>query len=88
MSVSFCGVVGFLGLMIPHAVRGLFGHNIAMQLVGSPLLGASALILFDLTARTVLPHGGELPVGIITSLAGGIFFFMLIMRRGGRVWGK
>ncbi len=88
MSVSFCGVIGFLGLMIPHAVRGLFGHSIAMQLIGSPLLGAAALILFDLAARTALPHGGELPVGIITSLAGGIFFFMLIMRRGGRVWGK
>lgn len=88
LSVSFCGVIGFLGLMIPHAVRGLFGHNIAMQLIGSPLLGAAALILFDLAARTILPHGGELPVGIITSLAGGVFFFMLITRRGGRVWGK
>lgn len=88
VSVSFCGVIGFLGLMIPHAVRGLLGHNIAMQLLGSPLLGAAALILFDLASRTALPHGGELPVGIITSLAGGVFFFMLIMRRGGRVWGK
>ena len=88
LSVSFCGVIGFLGLMIPHAVRGLLGHNIAVQLAGAPLLGAAALTLFDLLARTALPHGGELPVGIVTSLAGGVFFFVLILRKGGEVWGR
>ena len=88
LSVSFCGVIGFLGLMIPHAVRGLLGHNIAIQLAGAPLLGAAALTLFDLLARTALPHGGELPVGIVTSLAGGVFFFILILRKGGEVWGR
>lgn len=88
LSVSFCGVIGFLGLMIPHAVRGLLGHNIAVQLIGAPLLGAAALTLFDLLARTALPHGGELPVGIVTSLAGGVFFFVLILRKGGEVWGR
>lgn len=88
LSVSFCGVIGFLGLMIPHAVRGLLGHNIVVQLIGAPLLGAAALTLFDLLARTALPHGGELPVGIVTSLAGGVFFFILILRKGGEVWGK
>lgn len=86
-SVSFCGLIGFLGLMIPHAVRALFGHGIAVQLICAPLLGASALVLFDLLSRTLLPYGGELPVGIITSATGGLFFFILLLRRGSRVWG-
>lgn len=88
VSVSFCGVIGFLGLMAPHAVRALLGHNINVQLLGAPLLGALALIIFDLLSRVVLSYGGELPVGIITSLAGGIFFFVLLLHRGGRIWGE
>ena len=88
MSVSFCGVIGFLGLMIPHAVRALLGHGIAVQLAGAPLLGAIALVIFDLVARVALPYGGELPVGIITTMAGGVFFFALLVRRGNSVWGQ
>lgn len=88
VSVSFCGVIGFLGLMVPHAVRALLGHDILAQLLGAPLLGALALIVFDLLARTALSYGGELPVGIITSLAGGIFFFGLLLYKGGRIWGE
>lgn len=88
MSVSFCGVIGFLGLMIPHAVRALIGHDIGTQLVCSALMGAIALVLFDLLSRIVLPYGGELPVGIITSVAGGIFFFILLTRKGGSIWRK
>ena len=86
VSVSFCGVIGFLGLLIPHATRALFGHGLLTQLCGSALLGASALVIFDLCARTVLPYGGELPVGIITSFAGGLFFFILLARKGHCVW--
>ncbi|MDR1124965.1 MAG: iron ABC transporter permease [Deltaproteobacteria bacterium] len=88
LSVSFCGVIGFLGLMAPHAVRALIGHGVMVQLICSPLLGAAALTLFDLISRTILPEGGELPVGIITSAAGGCFFFILLLRKGGRVWGS
>lgn len=87
VSVSFCGVIGFLGLMVPHAVRGLIGHSIGAQLAAAPLMGALALVVFDLLARVVLGHGGELPVGIITSLVGGIFFFGLLLGKGRRVWG-
>lgn len=86
MSVSFCGVIGFLGLMVPHAVRALIGHTIAIQLLCAPLMGAVALVLFDLFSRVVLPYGGELPVGIVTSVAGGVFFFILLTRRGGSIW--
>ena len=86
LSVSFCGVIGFLGLLVPHATRALLGHSLYAQLAGSTLLGASALVLFDLCSRTVLPYGGELPVGIITSLVGGLFFFVLLARKGHSVW--
>ena len=88
LSVSFCGVIGFLGLLVPHASRAILGHGLMAQLVGSTLLGASALVLFDLCARTVLPYGGELPVGIITSFAGGLFFFILLIRKGHGVWAR
>ena len=86
LSVSFCGVISFLGLLVPHATRALLGHGLGVQLAGSTLLGASALVLFDLCARVVLPYGGELPVGIITSFAGGLFFFFLLARKGHSVW--
>lgn len=88
VSVSFCGVIGFLGLMVPHAVRALVGHGIGVQLICAPLMGATALVLFDLFSRVVLPYGGELPVGIVTSVAGGVFFFILLMQKGGSVWRK
>lgn len=88
ISVSFCGVIGFLGLMVPHVVRALIGHNMTVQLFCAPLVGAVALVLFDMFSRVVLPYGGELPVGIITSIAGGLFFFILLMRRGSSIWGK
>ena len=88
VSVSFCGVIGFLGLMIPHAVRAMIGHTIHIQLLCAPLLGAISLVMFDLFSRVALPYGGELPVGIVTSLAGGTFFFILLIRKGSRVWGN
>jgi iron complex transport system permease protein len=86
VSVSFCGTIGFIGLMIPHAVRGFMRHSVSTQLLGAPLCGAIALVLFDMIARILLPHGGELPVGIITSLIGGVFLFLLLIRKGNAVW--
>lgn len=88
VSVSFCGVIGFLGLMVPHAVRALIGHGIMVQFICTPLLGAVLLTLFDMISRLILPYGGELPVGIITSIAGGCFFFILLVRKGNSVWGN
>lgn len=88
MSVSFCGVIGFLGLMVPHAVRALIGHTIGVQLICAPLMGAVALVIFDLFSRVILPYGGELPVGIVTSVAGGVFFFILLTQKGGAIWKK
>jgi iron complex transport system permease protein len=80
VTVSAGGAVGFVGLIVPHAVRLMFGEDLRIVLPGSLLLGASFLILADALARTVLP-ANELPVGAITGLLGGPVFLWLLRRR-------
>lgn len=77
--VSQCGGIAFVGLMIPHIVRHFFGVTSVRLLLGSALVGALFLIWVDNLARTVMPQQ-EIPLGVITSLAGSVFF-LLIMRR-------
>lgn len=77
--VSQCGGIAFVGLMIPHIARRLFGVTSVPLLLGSALCGALFLIWVDTMARTVLPQQ-EIPLGVITSLLGSIFF-LIIMRR-------
>ena len=78
--VSCCGVIGFVGLAVPHMVRMLCGGTFRRLLPGCILGGGLLLLLADLLARTVAaPH--EIPVGILTALAGGPFFFYLLLRR-------
>ena len=77
--VSQCGGIAFVGLMIPHIVRQLFGVTAVPLLIGSALTGAIFLIWVDNLARTVLPQQ-EIPLGVITSLFGSVFF-LLMMRR-------
>lgn len=85
-SVALTGVIGFVGLVVPHLVRLAIGPGHRLLLPASLLLGASLLVAADLLARTlVLP--AELPVGILTSCVGGPFFlWLLTRRRGGQVW--
>ncbi len=64
------GAIGFVGLIVPHAVRLLFGEDLRIVLPGSLLLGAAFLVLADALARSVLPSS-EFPVGAITGLMGG-----------------
>jgi iron complex transport system permease protein len=78
-AVAFSGIIGFIGLIIPHVVRILWGHDYRQLLPLSLLGGASALLLADLLARLLLAPQ-ELPVGIITSLAGAPFFLWLLWR--------
>ncbi len=79
-SVALTGVIGFVGLVVPHLIRLLAGPNHVSLLPASALLGASLLLLADLAARTlVLP--AELPIGIVTSCIGGPFFVWLLLRR-------
>jgi len=80
VTVAAGGAIGFVGLIIPHAVRLLFGEDLRIVLPGSLLLGASFLILADALARTAL-QSGELPVGAITGLLGGPVFLWLLRRR-------
>ncbi len=78
--VAYCGGIGFVGLMIPHLVRLLFGSQVVPLLFGSALYGAIFLIWVDSAARTVLAPQ-ELPLGILTALCGSIFFLLLLSRR-------
>jgi iron complex transport system permease protein len=79
-TVAVAGPIGFVGLIVPHAVRVLFGEDLRVVLPCSLLLGASFLVLADTVARTLL-GGGELPVGAVTALAGGPTFLWLLRRR-------
>ena len=79
-AVAFTGIVGFVGLIVPHAMRRLFGPDHRILLPASAIGGAAVLMLADAAARTLLSPS-ELPVGVITALVGGPFFLVLLMRR-------
>jgi len=79
-SVAFVGLVGFVGLIVPHAVRAAFGPDHRLLLPASALAGAAFLVLTDTLARVLLAPV-ELPVGVITALLGGPFFLFLFLRR-------
>ena len=83
-AVSFCGLLGFVGLIIPHASRFLVGNEVRRLLPISVLLGAAFVTLCDILARVMFaPY--EIPVGIVMSFIGGPFFlWLLIHRKGGR----
>ena len=81
-AVSFGGLIGFVGLMVPHAVRRLAGHDNRVVIPLCAICGATFTVLCDTVARTAFaPY--ELPVGILLSLVGGPFFIYLIMARKG-----
>ncbi len=79
MAVASCGIIGFVGLMIPHAVRRLWGADHRLLIPASGLVGASFLVLADTLARTIVAPS-ELPVGVLTALIGGPFFLYLLKR--------
>lgn len=79
--VAVSGMIGFVGLVVPHLVRPFFGHSPSRILLPSGLLGAALLILADLLVR-VLP-GAELKLGVVTALLGAPFFLALILRGRG-----
>jgi len=78
-AVTVGGLIGFVGLMVPHAVRLVLGADARLLLPSAALAGASFLVLADLGARTLLAPG-EIPVGVITGLVGGPFFLYLLRR--------
>src|SRR3990172_8717097 len=81
--VAVSGLIGFVGLIVPHGARVLVGSGHRRLLPASFLLGGTFLILCDIAPRTVSPSG-ELPVGAVTALAGAPFFLYLLRRNGGK----
>ncbi|MBV9221447.1 MAG: iron chelate uptake ABC transporter family permease subunit [Methylobacteriaceae bacterium] len=77
--VSLAGVIGFVGLMVPHLARALVGVRHIALVMTSALLGAIALLAGDLLSRTLMAPQ-ELPVGIVTAAAGGAFVLGLVLR--------
>jgi len=78
-AVAFSGVIGFIGLIVPHIVRILWGHDYKHLIPLSILGGCTALLLADLLARTVLSPQ-VLPVGIVTAMVGAPFFLWVLRR--------
>jgi iron complex transport system permease protein len=78
-AVSVSGLIGFVGLIIPHLLRLLFGPDHRLLVPAAALGGAAFLVLCDTVARTLLV-GRELPVGAITAIAGGPLFLILLRR--------
>jgi iron complex transport system permease protein len=74
------GPIGFVGIIVPHAVRLLAGVDNRIVLPAAVLVGATFLILCDTLARTVLAPV-ELPVGVLTASLGGPFFLGLLLRQ-------
>jgi iron complex transport system permease protein len=79
-SVAFVGTIGFVGIIIPHAVRLIWGADHRYLLPLSILVGSIFMILTDLVSRTVLAPT-EIPIGVITAICGAPFFLYLLRRR-------
>jgi len=79
-SVSVSGVIGFVGLVVPHIIRIIIGEDHRQLLPASLFLGSSVLLWADIFSRTLL-HPVELPVGVLTSLMGAPFFIYLLRRK-------
>lgn len=81
-SVAACGVIGFLGLMVPHIARGIVGAGHGRLLPASAIIGATWLLVADMIARMILSPA-EMPVGAITSAVGAPFLVWICLRRRG-----
>lgn len=85
-SVAFAGIIAFVGLVIPHLMRMILGPAHLPLVTASALGGALLLTLADLGARTLVPMA-DLPIGMLTALVGGPFFFWLLRRTRKRAGG-
>ncbi len=85
VAVSMAGLIGFVGLLVPHVARGLLGADHRRLLPGAALFGGVFLAVCDALARTVLAPE-EIPAGVVTALCGGPFFLFLLRRRRREGW--
>ena len=77
-SVSVCGLIGWIGLVVPHLCRSLVGPNFRILLPASAVTGAGFLLLVDTVVRTAASV--ELPIGVLTSLLGVPVFFVIFRK--------
>ncbi len=80
-SVAVSGIIGFVGLVIPHLARLALGPRHRSLIPAAMLAGGFLLLVSDSIARTILPGGAEIPVGVVTAIIGGPFFCFLLLRR-------
>jgi len=80
-TVSICGVIGFIGLIIPHLARIIWGNNTRYLFTFSMILGAIFMLVADTLARVLITNA-ELPVGSITALVGAPYFIYMLVRKG------
>lgn len=78
--VAFSGIIGFVGLMVPHIVRMIVGGNYIRVLPVSALVGAIFLVWADIASRTIMAPE-DMPIGIVTGLVGGLFFVWLLRKQ-------
>ena len=86
VAVAFCGIIAFVGLVVPHLIRMIIGPGHRYLIVASAVGGGALLTFADLLARTLV-GGADLPIGMLTSLIGGPFFFYLLYRQRKRSGG-
>ncbi len=79
--VASCGMIGFVGLIIPHLVRGMTGADHKRLMPAALLTGAVFMIWTDIIARTIIPKS-ELPIGIITAMIGAPMFMYMLVKKG------
>ena len=77
--VALSGVIGFIGLMVPHLARGLVGPLHGALMLTSAMIGAALLLASDIAARTLLAPQ-ELPIGVLTTSIGAVFVLFLVRR--------
>ena len=82
--VSCCGVIGFVGLMIPHITRKFVGNNNKILMPFSSIIGSIFLLICDTISRTLIAPV-EIPIGVITSIIGGLFFVFLLLKKTGKI---
>jgi iron complex transport system permease protein len=80
VAVSLAGIIGFVGIMVPHMMRLVFGSDHRLLLPAAALFGASFLVVADTLARILLAPA-ELPVGVITALCGAPYFIFLMRKK-------
>lgn len=84
-AVSMGGMIGFVGLIVPHVMRALFGPDHRWLVPASAIGGGAFLVLCDSIARSVMAPV-EIPVGVVTALCGGPFFLVILRRKMSNAW--